>query len=194
MYVLAGNPVFTSVNDQVIIDLIRSNNIILHNAIRRPLLVMDLDSEELNRIVDAAQSSIFKNIRVVQEIIDVNEEDLRVFFSGIRLFSYDGADLLGSLSSFDGSRVYLKQKIINDPKLVESTQESLEREYMNCLSCWGKFDPYLVSSWSNPNLRSCERSNVKVGAGHFYQERVFGHLMTCPSPFQLNAPYKCFRE
>jgi hypothetical protein len=70
----------------------------------------------------------------------------------------------------------------------------LEHQLMKCLSCWGKFDPYLLSSWCNRNLRSFNHPDTVLGAGHFYEERVYQKIIFPPSPFQINDLYQLFME
>ena len=81
-----------------------------------------------------------------------------------------GSLLLFKASNFDGSRIYLDKTIIKPQKMKLWDKQKSEHQCMICLSCWGKFDPYgtyLLSSWSNSNLKSVKHSDVALGAGHF---------------------------
>ena len=137
------------------------------------------------------------NLCVVKEISNVDENDLRVFFEGIQLFEieYRTLTLLSSIASYDGARIYLNKTIVTcQAEVSPRNQQLLEHQLMNCLSCWGKFDPYLLSSWCNRNLRSATHPDAILGAGHFYEERVYQKIMYPPSPFQINNVYQLFRE
>ena len=166
-------------------------------ACRYPFTLRAVSSEEASEVVDAAQESILRNMLVVKHIADVNEDDLRFFFESVQLYeySYEGwfSPSFRGMSSFDGSRIYLDKTTMKPPKMELWDQQKLEHQYMLCLSCWGKFDPYLVTSWSNPNLRSLKHPNATLGAGHFYEERVYQKIMAIPSPFQLDGPYEVLR-
>lgn len=206
-FFLAANPIFPvsasssirrEVNtDQIVHDLLTTNNILFLDACLYPFTARHVSSEEVYQLLDAAQRSILSNISVVKEIADVDENDLRVFFDGIQIFEieYRTLTLFSSISSYDGARIYLNKTIVkNQAKASPRNQQLLEHQIMNCLSCWGKFDPYLVSSWCNRNLRSVTHPDAILGAGHFYDERVYQKIMHPPSPFQINNVYQLFRE
>ena len=200
--ILAGKPAFpvpagkVAHADQLVLNLITTNSIMFCWACRNPCTVRNVSSDEVNELMDAAQQSILGNMSVVKEIEDVNEDDLRFFFNSVQLFEYyyNHFTLFEGMSSFDGSRIYLNRTTLARKKEVSLwDRQELEHQYMNCLSCWGKFDPWLVSSWSNPNLRSLQRPDSTMGAGHFYEEHVYQKRISPPSPFQLNGPYQIFR-
>jgi hypothetical protein len=122
-------------------------------------------------------------------------------FEGIQLFEveYRSFHRITCISSYNGARIYLDKTIVDTQlnkqgELCLGLRQLLEHQLMNSLSCWGKFDPYLLSSWCNRNLSSVDHPDTVLGAGHFYEERVYQNIIFPPSPFQINYSYQLFRD
>jgi hypothetical protein len=168
-FVLAGHPIFqaptsigtrrvsqTDLQDQIVQDLLQSNANLFSEVFLEPFTVRNVSSEEVSELMNAAQQGILSNLAVVKEIADVNENDLRVFFEGIQLFEVEYRTFyriggITCISSYDGARIYLDKTIVDTPvnqqgEVCLGLRQLLEHQLMNCLSCWGKFDPYLLSS------------------------------------------------
>jgi len=172
-----------------IIETMESAHVLFYHAFESPVCVKEVNPIEMEPIVFAAQANMIQNIAVVREIADVAVQDLYTFWRDVKLLEFDGrllGSVLSSLSSMDGSRVYISKKAItNSDQLVG--QQALEFEYANSLSRWGKCDPYLVSACIDRNLRAVDCPDAVVGAGHFYEERVHTKRASIPSPFDLNC-------
>jgi hypothetical protein len=193
----------TELRDQIVHDLLKSNANLFSDVCLEPFTVRNVSFEEVSELMNAAKQGILSHL-AVKEIADVNENDLRVFFEGIQLFEVEYRTLyrisgITCISSYDGARIYLDKKIV-DTQVNEQGEvclwlrQLLEYQLMNCLSCWGKFDPYLLSSWCNRNLRSFNHPDTVLGAGHFYEERVYQKIIFPPSPCQINDLHQLFRE
>ena len=194
----------TDLQDQIVMDLLTSNANLFSELCLESFNVKNVSSEEVSELMNAAQQGILSNLAVIKEIADVNENDLRVFFEGIQLFEVEYRTFyrisgITCISSYDGARIYLDKTIVYTPvnqqgEVCLGLRQLLEHQLMNCLSCWGKFDPYLLSSWCNRNLRSVNHPSTVLGAGHYYEERVYQKIIYPPSPFQINDSYQLFRE
>ena len=170
-----------------IIVLMTSMQTLFHKAFERPICVKEVNPVEVEPIVVAAQANMVRNIAIVREIADVTVQDLATFWKSVKLLEFDG-QLLGyilkGLSSMDSSRVYISR--ITRSNQLEG-QQALEFEYANSLSHWGKCNPYLVSACIDRNLRTVDCGDAVVGAGHFYEERVYTKRARIPTPFDLNC-------
>ncbi len=166
----------------------KSMCILFLDAFNGPVCVKEVNPEEV-LIVVAAQANMLRNIAVVREIADVTLQDLENFWRSVKIFEFD-SDLLGymlfGLSSMDGLRVYIRKKWLG-PDLFVRQQQALEFEYANSLSRWRKCNPYLVSACIDRNLRAVDCHDAVVGAGHFYEERVYQKRAMVPFPFDLNC-------
>ena len=171
-----------------IADLMATIDALRFYAFDCPICVKEVNADEAELIVVAAQENMVRNIAVVRQIADVTVQDLDTFWGGVKLFEFIDplfGDVLMGLSSMDGSRVYISRKLITRSDQL-ACQQALEFEYATSLSRWRKTGPFLVSSCIDPNLRAADSRDAVLGAGHFYEERVHKRREIIPTPFDLN--------
>ena len=147
--------------------------------------IRNLGSIFESTVVDA-QENISRNIDLVKQIVseDTTQQDLTDFFQTVSIFEFSGqfGALLAGLSSSDGTRQYIGERVL----CSIACQRTLEHEYMHNISRW-KYpnDHRRISPSKNTNLRS-RIINHMIEAGHFYDERAYDRVVEHPSPFCLN--------
>ena len=94
---------------------------------------------------------------------------------------------LRSLSSPDGSRIYLNEGMVGADRHGVFLPGCLEYEYATALSCRHRRDPLRAASCFDPRLRCAAGPETLFSPGDFYLERAYGEPALFPSPLRLNA-------
>jgi hypothetical protein len=166
-------------------------------ALNKALSITEMDSFFAST-VDDAQTNITGNIALVNQIVgeEITQQALSDFFKTVKLYTFGGyiCEMLAGLSSLDGTRQYVSEKLMDADNTLASGassgftafQRNLEHEYIHNISRWKyPLDHRRISPAKNANLRSIGKHEM-IEAGNFYEERTNGKIIKYPSPFCLN--------
>ncbi len=140
-------------------------------------------------VIRQVKDSIVRNKHVVDKIESLSAVDLDTFLKYSKVFTFDSGvlgirNVLLALSSYDGTRSYLKRFDTNlQLGDLQFPQRSLEHELMHNVSRWRKDDPRRISPSKNKNLKIRGRM---VEAGDFYEFEVYAREVLDPCPFCLS--------
>ena len=169
------------------------------------VILQDLTADE-KALVSNAHKTILENKNVVEKIRKLPETELEEFLDDVcvrsfaskfpdRSFANTSLTLdtwMDGLSSFDGKRAYVSERMISISR--EAAKRIIEHELMQNISRWRLDCPRLISPAKNNLLRSLD-DNQMIEAGDFYEEQVYQMPKQDPSPFGLTRAIpirRCF--
>ena len=169
------------------------------------VILKDLTADE-KALVSDAHKTILENKNVVEKIRKLPETELEEFLDDVcvrsfaskfpdRSFANTSLTLdtwMDGLSSFDGKRAYVSERMISISR--EAAKRIIEHELMQNISRWRLDCPRLISPAKNNLLRSLD-DNQMIEAGDFYEEQVYQMPKQDPSPFGLTRAIpirRCF--